>query len=187
MKRHYSTPLFVVISIIVLILAPLSAQGMKEQPSEQRIVSLSPNVTETIMPSVATFWSAGAITVTIPRKRKRCPVSGRSTILRNDPFPEPTHAISSAFVPDELLAAVEQAHINVLSLHAQETFEGTYDLIRKIGDVIQKQSQAERLIGEMKAQVQAIEEKAATLPKVTCNGLISALIQRRQVIRSFMR
>jgi iron complex transport system substrate-binding protein len=80
---------------------------------------------------------------------------------------EPTHVISSAFVPDELLFSIEQANINVLSISAQETFEGTYDLIRAVGDVIHRQSQAEQLIGEMKAQVKAIEEKAAPLSKVT--------------------
>jgi len=170
MKRHCLTPLFIVISMIVLILAPLSAQGMKEQPSEQRIVSLSPNVTETIYALGGENLLVGRSDYcNYPAEAETLPSVGTlyNPSLEMILSLEPTHVISSAFVPDELLAAVEQAKIAVLSISAQETFEGTYDLIRAVGDVIQRQSQAEQLIGEMKSKVQAIETKAATLPKVT--------------------
>ena len=170
MKRHFLTPLFIVISMIVLMLAPLSAQGMMEQPVEQRVVSLSPNVTETIYALGGENLLVGRSDYcNYPAEAEALPSVGTlyNPSLEMILALEPTHVISSAFVPDELLFSIEQANINVLSISAQETFEGTYDLIRAVGDVIHRQSQAEQLIGEMKAQVKAIEEKAAPLSKVT--------------------
>jgi len=170
MKRHFLTPLFIVISMIVLMLAPLSAQGMMEQPVEQRVVSLSPNVTETIYALGGENLLVGRSDYcNYPAEAEALPSVGTlyNPSLEMILALEPTHVISSAFVPDELLFSIEQANINVLSISAQETFEGTYDLIRAVGDVIHRQSQAEQLIGEMKAQVNAIEEKAAPLSKVT--------------------
>ncbi|HOE90091.1 MAG TPA: ABC transporter substrate-binding protein [Sphaerochaeta sp.] len=170
MKRHFLTPLFIVISMIVLMLAPLSAQGMMEQPVEQRVVSLSPNVTETIYALGGGDLLVGRSDYcNYPAEADSLPSVGTlyNPSLEMILALEPTHVISSAFVPDELLFSIEQANINVLSISAQETFEGTYDLIRAVGDVIHRQSQAEQLIGEMKAQVKAIEEKAAPLSKVT--------------------
>lgn len=170
MKRHFLTPLFIVISMIVLMLAPLSAQGMMEQPVEQRVVSLSPNVTETIYALGGGDLLVGRSDYcNYPAEAEALPSVGTlyNPSLEMILALEPTHVISSAFVPDELLFSIEQANINVLSISAQETFEGTYDLIRAVGDVIHRQSQAEQLIGEMKAQVKAIEEKAAPLSKVT--------------------
>jgi len=170
MKRHFLTPLFIVISMIVLMLAPLSAQGMMEQPVEQRVVSLSPNVTETIYAlGGENLLDGRSDYCNYPAEAEALPSVGTlyNPSLEMILALEPTHVISSAFVPDELLFSIEQANINVLSISAQETFEGTYDLIRAVGDVIHRQSQAEQLIGEMKAQVKAIEEKAAPLSKVT--------------------
>jgi len=170
MKRHFLTPLFIVISMIVLMLAPLSAQGMMEQPVEQRVVSLSPNVTETIYALGGGDLLVGRSDYcNYPAEADSLPSVGTlyNPSLEMILALEPTHVISSAFVPDELLFSIEQANINVLSISAQETFEGTYDLIRAVGDVIHRQSQAEQLIGEMQAQVKAIEEKAAPLSKVT--------------------
>ncbi|MGI6437034.1 MAG: ABC transporter substrate-binding protein [Sphaerochaeta sp.] len=170
MKRHFLTPLFIVISMIVLMLAPLSAQGMMEQPVEQRVVSLSPNVTETIYALGGGDLLVGRSDYcNYPAEAEALPSVGTlyNPSLEMILALEPTHVISSAFVPDELLFSIEQANINVLSISAQETFEGTYDLIRAVGDVIHRQSQAEQLIGEMQAQVKAIEEKAAPLSKVT--------------------
>ncbi len=161
MKRHFLTPLFIVISMVVLMLAPLSAQGMMEQPVEQRVVSLSPNVTETIYALGGGDLLVGRSDYcNYPAEADSLPSVGTlyNPSLEMILALEPTHVISSAFVPDELLFSIEQANINVLSISAQETFEGTYDLIRAVGDVIHRQSQAEQLIGEMKAQVKAIEE-----------------------------
>ena len=191
MKRHFLTPLFIVISMIVLMLAPLSAQGMMEQPVEQRVVSLSPNVTETIYALGGENLLVGRSDYcNYPAEAEALPSVGTlyNPSLEMILALEPTHVISSAFVPDELLFSIEQANINVLSISAQETFEGTYDLIRAVGDVIHRQSQgAAHWRNEGPSQWRS--KRGRPLSKVMVYmALISApSIRRQPAIRSSMR
>lgn len=171
MKRHIFKSIFLVLIACALITSPIVAQGVKEQPQKTlRIVSLSPNVTETIF-----ALGGGELLVgrsdycNFPLEAEKLPTVGTlySPSLEMILSLEPTVVISSAFVPDELLFAIEQAKIEVVAINAQETFEGTYDLIRQIATVIQKQPQAETMIQKMKTHVQEIEDKAAALPQVS--------------------
>ena len=135
----------------------------KEAAPQQRIVSLSPNVTETIY-----ALGKGALLVgrsdycTYPEEALVLPSVGTlySPSLEKLLALEPTLVISSAFVGDQLLAAVEKAGIEVLQLDTQQSFGGTYDLIRAIADEVGASDQGELMILSMQNMVRDIALKA---------------------------
>ncbi len=80
---------------------------------------------------------------------------------------EPTLAISSAFISDQMLASIEQAGVDVLQIDTQESFAGTCDLIRLIGEAVDAEDQAELLILSMQNTVREVQLKAQDGPKPT--------------------
>ncbi|HZJ88046.1 MAG TPA: ABC transporter substrate-binding protein [Sphaerochaeta sp.] len=161
--RNISKNLFLTTAIILLItaaLSPIFAQGKKEVAEESvRIVSLSPNVTETIF-----ALGKGELLVgrsdycNYPEEALGLPAVGTlyAPSLEQLLALEPTMAISSAFVDTQFLEAVEAAGILVVELTTQESFSGTYELIRQIAEAVDAQKEAELLLLEMQNTVKRI-------------------------------
>ena len=135
-----------------------------------RIVSLSPNVTETL-------YALGAGSYLIGRS-DYCNFPEEATILPSvgtlyNPSLEkllslePNLVISSAFVPEQFLDAIEKAGIRVLSLETQQDFQGTYTLIREIARQVDKEVEGELLILEMQNVVRNVILKADLQSKPT--------------------
>ncbi|MFA5698645.1 MAG: ABC transporter substrate-binding protein [Sphaerochaeta sp.] len=169
MKRQLQKTLFFSLMILAIIISPIVGRGISEKQETMRIVSLSPNVTETIYALGGGDLLVGRSDYcNFPLEAEALPSVGTlySPSLEMILSLEPTVVISSAFVPDELLAAIEKANIEVISITAQETFEGTYDLIEQIGGAIHKEGEAASLVASMKKDVATIEKQAELLSKV---------------------
>ncbi len=174
MRSNSSKHLLLVFSLFLCLMLPrLAARGNEEQPIQQervRIVSLSPNVTETL-------YALGAGSLLVGRS-DYCNYPDEATTLPSvgtlyNPSLEmllslePTLVISSAFVPDQFLGAVQKAGIEVLALQTQQDFQGTYTLIREIANRVNKQAEAELMILSMQNDVRTTVQKAELLPKPT--------------------
>ncbi|MDK2860101.1 MAG: cobalamin transport system substrate-binding protein, partial [Sphaerochaeta sp.] len=138
---------------------------------ELRIVSLSPNVTETLYALGAGETLVGRSDYcNYPEQVTALPSVGTlyNPSLETLLSLEPTVAISSAFVPEDFLSSVERAGIEVVQLDTQQTFQGTYGLIRKIAEVVGKQSEAELMILSMQNTVREVVSsyKNETKPSV---------------------
>lgn len=146
----------------------LRSSKQTEEAQPMRIVSLSPNVSETIY-----ALGSGSLLVgrsdycNYPQDVLALPSVGT---LYNPSIEkllslEPTLVISSAFVPEQFLETVKMAGIEVLSLDTQQSFQGTYALIRQIADTIGKESEAELIILQMQNEVREVALKANTMQK----------------------
>ena len=143
----------------------------QENGQELRIVSLSPNVTETLYALGAGETLVGRSDYcNYPEQVTALPSVGTlyNPSLETLLSLEPTVAISSAFVPEDFLSSVERAGIEVVQLDTQQTFQGTYGLIRKISEVVGKQSEAELMILSMQNTVREVVSsyKNETKPSV---------------------
>jgi len=143
----------------------------QENGQELRIVSLSPNVTETLYALGAGETLVGRSDYcNYPEQVTALPSVGTlyNPSLETLLSLEPTVAISSAFVPEDFLSSVERAGIEVVQLNTQQTFQGTYGLIRKIAEVVGKQSEAELMILSMQNTVREVVSsyKNETKPSV---------------------
>ncbi|UOM52732.1 ABC transporter substrate-binding protein [Sphaerochaeta associata] len=174
MHNHSYKHFLLVFSLFLCLILPrLAARGAEEQPMEQqqlRIVSLSPNVTETIF-----ALDAGELLVgrsdycNYPETATTLPSVGT---LYNPSLEmllslEPNLVISSAFVPEQFLDAVKKAGIDVLTLETQQDFQGTYTLIREIARRTGKDAEAELMILSMQNVVRNVVLKTQQSAKPT--------------------
>ena len=164
---------FVVVMLVSMtMLTSLLAQPLKEKKSQEReklsIVSLSPNATETLYAlGVGEYLVGRTDYCTFPEKALTLPSIGTlyNPSLEKLVSLQPDLAISTAFVSDELLQALKNAGIEVLSLDLQETFAETYTLIREIAQRVDRVREGEILILSMQNQVREVVEKARTMEK----------------------
>lgn len=164
------TRLIVILGLIMLVPALLFSMATVEREDERldRIVSLSPNVTETIF-----ALGKGELLVgrsdycNYPLEALDLPSVGTlySPSLEKLLALEPTMVISSAFVSDQFLAAVERAGISVLQLNSQESFAGTYEFIRAIASAVGAKEQGELMILSMQNTVREVAIKAQSSHK----------------------
>lgn len=171
---HNSTlsRLFRVVALLLLVPTLLFSMATIERhpESELRIVSLSPNVTETIYALGKGDLLVGRSDYcNYPEEALALPSVGTlySPSLEKLLSLEPTLAISSAFISDQMLASIEQAGVDVLQIDTQESFAGTCDLIRLIGEAVDAEDQAELLILSMQNTVREVQLKAQDGPKPT--------------------
>ena len=167
--RNTTTRNRIFLTVMLILLVPTLLFSMahveKEGKAPDRVVSLSPNVTETIFALGKGETLIGRSDYcNYPEEALALPSVGTlyNPSLEKMLSLEPTLVISSAFSGDQFLAAVEKAGIEVLQLDAQETFNGTYDLIRSIADAVDADERGELLILSMQNTVREIAIKAQT-------------------------
>ena len=140
------------------------------EQQQLRIVSLSPNVTETIFALDAGDLLVGRSDYcNYPETATTLPSVGT---LYNPSLEmllslEPNLVISSAFVPEQFLDAVKKAGIDVLALETQQDFQGTYTLIREIARRTGKDAEAELMILSMQNAVRNVVLKTQHSGKPT--------------------
>ncbi len=161
-----------VLLVSIGMLTPLIAQPLLEkktqEPEKLSIVSLSPNVTETLYALGAASHLVGRTDYcTFPQEALALPSIGTlyNPSLEKLVSLQPDLAIASAFVSDELLLALESAGIEVLSLKLQENFSGTYTLIREIAQKVDRVKEGELIILAMQNKVRDTVEQARTMEK----------------------
>ncbi len=138
---------------------PIFETTATDTDTELRIVSLSPNVTETLYALDAGNYLVGRSDYcNYPEVVSSLPSVGTlyNPSLETLLSLEPNLVISSAFVPDDFLASVQKAGIEVLQLNTDQSFAGTYTLIRSIAEAVGRESRAELLILEMQNTVQQV-------------------------------
>ncbi len=158
------------VSLPKLAALPISEKQMEPETTVQRIVSLSPNVTETLYALGAGNLLVGRSDYcNYPEQALDLPSIGTlyNPSLEKLLSLEPTLVISSAFVSDEMLASITQAGIEVLSLHTDQNMQGTYELIRAIAEAVGKQKDAELLILSMQNEIRSVYIQAQHKPKKT--------------------
>jgi iron complex transport system substrate-binding protein len=134
----------------------------------KRIISLAPNVTETIAALGAGDSLVGRTDYcNYPLGVESLPSIGT---LYNPSVEKlislkPDLVLASSFVSDQLIATLQKASVKVMCINKQETFEGTYDLIADIALILGKENQGEILIEGMKANVAKVVAATKDLAK----------------------
>jgi iron complex transport system substrate-binding protein len=150
-----------------------NADKTSETSASRRIVTLHPVVTQTVFALgrgdqiVATDKSSQATA-----QARKLPKLGYHRMLNTEGLlkHEPTLVLATgASGPEKVLTQVEEAGVNVKELQAPSSFETAYQLIRKLGQQLERPQQADSLIQALKAEVdsaEAIAQAAKTQPSV---------------------
>jgi len=140
-------------------------QRLVLESAPERIVSLSPNLTETLF--------ALGLQDALVGRTDYCdyPQGAASIPSMGDLFTpsiekivavDPDVVILSTLGHEQTITALEQAGLHVAYLNESETMEGTFRLIQSVGRLTGKRSQAEALIAQMQATIATVENTIAT-------------------------
>ncbi len=171
MVNRFKTFVLVILVGLAMSTSLLAQPLVEKKPQEIEkisIVSLAPNATETLYALGVGDQLVGRTDYcTYPDEALSLPSIGTlyNPSLEKLVSLQPDIAISTAFVSDELLQALEDAGIEVLSLDMQQTFAGTYTLIREIAQRVDRVKEGELIILSMQNQVKNVVEKARTMDK----------------------
>ncbi|SFN32449.1 ABC transporter substrate-binding protein [Proteiniclasticum ruminis] len=130
------------------------------------VVSLAPSITET-------FFALGVEELLVGRTEYCDYPSEVSGIESIGTLQEPNIekiaeleadlVIASTHFKEEAQKKLEELGITVLVLNPNDSFEGVYDVIGKMGTVLDAQSKAEEIVDSMKEKVSSVEEKVKEL------------------------
>jgi iron complex transport system substrate-binding protein len=138
----------------------------------ERIVSLSPNMTETVSALDSLDRLVGRTDYCdYPVDVKNIESIGDITDPNIEKIVElkPDVVLASSLTKKEVIDKIEQLGINVVVIIEQENFDGAYTLIEKVGQVIDKNEDATKVIEGMKDKIDEVETKvkdAKTNPKI---------------------
>ena len=161
--------LTVLVAVLCLV-APVFAQPQIEASStneEIRIVSLAPNVTETI-------YALGAGDELVGRTdycnypEQALDVASIGTLwepnLELVVSLEPTIAIASSIVDPSFIESLNNAGIKAVQILKEESLDGTFELIQEVGDAIGRTSEAQQVVSDMKDRINAVTEVTSKIP-----------------------
>lgn len=136
----------------------------------ERIVSLAPNVTETIYALGKGDQLVGRTDFCdYPEEAGKIQSVGTIT----DPSVEkiidlkPDVVIASNLSKKETVKKLEDLKLKVVVLYGEESFDGTYKTINSIGEVVNAKDKAETIVKDMKTKVSAIADKVKNAQKPT--------------------
>lgn len=137
---------------------------ISEKP--MKVVSLAPSITET-------FFALGVEELLVGRTEYCDYPSEVSGIESIGTLQEPNIekiaeleadlVIASTHFKEEAQKKLEELGITVLVLNPNDSFEGVYDVIGKMGTVLDAQEKAEEIVVSMKEKVSSVEEKVKDL------------------------
>lgn len=138
----------------------------------ERIVSLSPSMTETVASLDSLDRLVGRTDYCdYPADVVNIESIGDITDPNIEKIIElkPDVVLASSLTKKEIIDKIAQLDVAVIVISEQESFDGTYTLIEKVGQIIDKNEDATKVIEGMKAKVNEIETKikdAKTNPKI---------------------
>ncbi|KGM95555.1 ABC transporter substrate-binding protein [Clostridium novyi A str. 4552] len=137
----------------------------------KRIISIAPNITETIFALGMGNKLVGRTDYCdYPKEAKNIISIGSLTQPNIEKIVElkPDVVIASTHFKKDVLTKLEKMNIKVVVLYGPETFDGVYDTINKVGEVMNAKSEANKLVLDMKNKVNSITDKVKnkTKPKV---------------------
>ncbi len=179
--------------IIILLLSFISitslfSEGTKEIPSNntieftdsynrtvqisknpQRIVSLGPNITEIISELDFNKLVGRTDYCDYPNKVSSIKSIGSITNANIEAIIEldPDLVIGSVHCPKDLLENLTKLGISAIAIYDDNSLDGSYNIISKIGYVMDEEEKANEIIENNKALVDQIVNKTATLDKKT--------------------
>ena len=127
-----------------------------------RIVSIAPNITETIFALGKGDKLVGRTDYCdYPKEVSNITSIGSLTEPNIEKIVElkPDIVIASTHFKKDVLTKLEKMNIKVVVLYGPETFDGVYDTISKVAEVINAKSQADKLVLDMKNKVSSINDK----------------------------
>lgn len=141
-----------------------------------KIISLAPNITETIYALDKQKLLIGRTDYcTYPKEVSEIKSIGslmkpnieKITQLR------PDLVIASNHFRKEDLKKLEEVNVKVLVLSSSESFEGTYDIIKNTGKVLNANQKASEVVLAMKEKVKAVQEKVKDKNKPSVYYIVS--------------
>ena len=78
---------------------------------------------------------------------------------------EPDIAIASAHFSEEVLQKLEESGVKVVILYGEENFDGAYEAIEKVGNILNAEGKASDIVDNMKAKVDDVVQKVKGLEK----------------------
>jgi iron complex transport system substrate-binding protein len=134
----------------------------------QRIVSLAPNITETLF-----VLGKGRLLVgrtdycdyPAPARQVAAVGSLQSPNLEKIVQLRPDLVIASTHFKKEVLAKLEELEIKVVVLYGEESFAGVYDTIRQVGRIVNANQKAGQVVAAMRQQVNSVTSRVKGRPK----------------------
>lgn len=169
-----------VIIIILMLCSSVFAQPAVEKnlvKKDLRIVSLAPNVTEILC---ALGCEDNLVGRTDYCDYPETVLSVQSIGTLYDPnleailALEPDVAIASSIVDPSFIANLATAGVETYQfLEEYNGLEGTYSLIRKVGEAVGKKAEAEALAESVKTKIESVKALTANVEKKSCVYIIS--------------
>jgi len=78
---------------------------------------------------------------------------------------KPDVVIAASFFTKEMVQKLEKLNVKVVALYGPESFEGAYDVISKVGKILNVDSKANEVIQTMKNKVESVEKRVKGLDK----------------------
>lgn len=133
---------------------------IEKEPS--KVISLGPNVTETIF-----FLNKGDKLIgrteycDFPKEAEKINTIGtlQSPNIEKIVELKPDIVIASTHANKENLDKLDQLGIKTIALYGEENFEGAYDVISNIGKVLNANKEANAIVNNMKKKVDSVKEK----------------------------
>lgn len=132
----------------------------------KRIISISPAITEIMFALGKQHLLIGrSDRCTYPEQVSSIPTIGSilEPNIETIASLKPDLVIASTHFKKEMVDKIEQLGIPIIVLKSQDSFEGAYEIIAKVGEIVQAQHQADSIIRAMKTDVSLIQEKTKAI------------------------
>ncbi len=134
----------------------------------ERVISIAPNITEIIFAMGKQDKLVGRTEFCdYPEEVKNIESIGNIDHPNVEKIVElqPDIVITSTIFTKEMLQKLEEANVKVAILHAEDSFEGVYDIIEKTGILLNDRDKANSIVAEMKEKVELVKNKVDGLKK----------------------
>ncbi len=142
----------------------------------QRVISIAPNITEIIFSLDRSEKLVGRSEYCdFPEKAADIASIGSLTEPSMEKIAElkPDLVIASTHFAKETVQRLEELGIKVVVFYGEESFEGVYDTIGKVGTVLNAEENARKLVSEMKIKVQNVLDKVKDKPQPSVYYVVS--------------
>ncbi len=86
---------------------------------------------------------------------------------------QPDVVLASTHFTEDTETKLTSAGIPVQVLYEETSFEGVYDMIKTLGDLVNCEAEAERMVSDMKEKIQTVTDKVTGLEKPTVYYVVS--------------
>lgn len=149
---------------------------VKLDKEPQKVISVAPNITEIIFALDRSSRLIGRSEYCdFPEEAKNIPSIGSLEEPNIEKIAElkPDLVIASTHFKKEVVQKLDELGIKVVVFYGQESFEGVYDTIEKVGTVLNAKGKAEKLVSEMKLKVRNVLDKVKGTPHPSVYYVVS--------------